>query len=301
MPIMHKSSHIILHITTACNYNCSYCDVVKDGKNMDSQTINQVIYFLKKNAWNIRWVKFFGWEPLIRYDTLYSIVDATHTILGNHFEIVTNTTLLNKEIGRFLWNYFEKVFLSIDEEHGFLPERIFELITQCHLEEKVIFNMVVSPGKENIFLEMFFRLKEMGYKKYNILPVYFTEIWSPENLRNFAQIMRRVLDTQVEGVEFYGFQENTWYRTSLINESIFIDIDGRCYYSDFVSTRLGKKIQKSLLLSDTITEMQLDSIDTTLARNSLSEYESEIIQSIPGQYSLHKIMDYFSRYLNSIK
>ena len=36
--------NIISHITTACNYDCSYCDVVKDNRNISSE-IQEDMFF----------------------------------------------------------------------------------------------------------------------------------------------------------------------------------------------------------------------------------------------------------------
>lgn len=67
--------NIILHITTACNYNCSYCDVIKDGKSLSRDIYKELISFFKKNKSSIETLKFFGGEPLIAYKDIESICD----------------------------------------------------------------------------------------------------------------------------------------------------------------------------------------------------------------------------------
>jgi len=51
--------NIILHITTSCNFDCSYCDVVKDKKQLDKNRIDLFIDFIGKNKDNINQIKFF--------------------------------------------------------------------------------------------------------------------------------------------------------------------------------------------------------------------------------------------------
>jgi hypothetical protein len=50
--------------------------------------------------------------------------------------------------------------------------------------------------------------------------------------------MKYILDTSLQDDELrlYGFQENAGYDTSLANNTFFIDVDGKIYYSDMVST-----------------------------------------------------------------
>ena len=52
--------NIILHTTTSCNYNCSYCDVIKDNKNISKENLESIFEFVKLNGDNINRFKFFG-------------------------------------------------------------------------------------------------------------------------------------------------------------------------------------------------------------------------------------------------
>ncbi|MBT3726694.1 hypothetical protein HOG21_03170 [bacterium] len=52
--------NIILHTTTSCNYNCSYCDVIKDNKDISKNNLESILLFLKNNKDNIGRFKFFG-------------------------------------------------------------------------------------------------------------------------------------------------------------------------------------------------------------------------------------------------
>jgi sulfatase maturation enzyme AslB (radical SAM superfamily) len=53
-------TNLILHLTTSCNYDCSYCDVIKDQKNFSMQDLERILSFIKKNNNNIERFKFFG-------------------------------------------------------------------------------------------------------------------------------------------------------------------------------------------------------------------------------------------------
>jgi MoaA/NifB/PqqE/SkfB family radical SAM enzyme len=51
--------NIITHITTSCNYNCTYCDVIKDKKQFSKQNLEKLLVFIKNNKDNIERFKFF--------------------------------------------------------------------------------------------------------------------------------------------------------------------------------------------------------------------------------------------------
>ena len=73
---------------------------------------------------------------------------------------------------------------------------------------------------------------------FNILPVYFTQPWEKENLHDLSQIMKYILDLSLTdgSLRLYGFKENKGYDTSLANNTIFSDVDGKIYYSDMAAT-----------------------------------------------------------------
>jgi hypothetical protein len=114
--------------------------------------------------------------------------------------------------------------------------------------------------------------------------------------------MKKVLDLAIidNTLRLYWFQENKGYDTSLINPSIFIDVDGKIYYSDFVSTFLWEKIKADLYLWD-IKNFKLEKLidfNFESQKKALNWLEEKINMAVKGQKQLHKIMDYFSVYLN---
>jgi len=294
--------NIILHTTTSCNYNCSYCDVIKDKRKLNKEGLIQIIDFITKNKSNINRFKFFWWEPLLVWNDIKYIIDNSFKIIKNNFEIVTNTTLLNDEIWKYFSEYFSVIFFSIDCENEFDYNKIFNFLDKYNLKEKVYFNLIISPWKEDFAFSQFEKLYKNGCKNFNILPVYFTKSWTKENLFLLSSIMKKILDLKLSDrkINLYWFQNNSWYNSSLINESLFIDIDLNLYYSDFVSTYLWKAIKDKLFIWNLVSWVNLD-IDTIKFREELINYENSIIKEKKWQLELHKIMDYFSNYLNKKK
>lgn len=295
-------TNIILHTTTFCNYNCSYCDVIKNTKKLSKENLESILFFIKNNKNNIGNFKFFWWEPLLAWDNIKNIIDETNSQIWNNYEIVTNTTILTDEIWEYFSKYFKIIFFSIDSENAFDYNRVEKFIIKHNLEEKVYFNLVINPWQEKLSLEQFNRLYDLGFRWFNILPVYFTKSWEKENLEQLSKIMKYVLDLKLKdnSLRLYWFQENLWTGSSLINNTIFIDIDTKVYYSDIVSTSLWQKIKQELFLwnIDEISLKEINNIDFKKEKNAISLLEKNIYNEINWQKQLIKIMDYFSEYLN---
>jgi len=295
--------NIITHITTSCNYDCSYCDVVKDKRNFSKQKLEKLLIFIENNKNYIDRFKFFGWEPLLAWNDIRFLIDNSKKYIWNNYEIVTNTTLLTAEIWEYFEEYFKIIFFSIDTENNFDYEKIEKFIKKYKLENKVYFNLIISPNKEKESLEQFYKLYNLWFRWFNILPVYFTKIWDKNNLQELSKIMKEILDLSLKDkkLKLYGFQENLWEETSLVNNTIFIDVDTKVYYSDIVSTFNWKKIKNELFLWE-IEKFYLHKNTTNTFEKekiSISKLEKNIYNKMKWQKELHKIMDYFSQYLNS--
>jgi len=297
--------NLITHITTSCNYNCSYCDVIKDKKNFSKKALEELLVFIKNNKNYIERFKFFGWEPLLAWENIKYIIDNSKIYICNNYEIVTNTSLLKDEIWEYFKKYFKIIFFSIDSENKFDYEKISNFIKKYNLENKVYFNLVISPWNEKQALDQFYRLYNLWFRWFNILPIYLTKSWNKQNLQELSKIMKEILDLLLEGnnLKLYWFQENLWEELKLANNTIFIDIDWKIYYSDIVSTFSGEKIKKDLFVSN-INNFELKKLeknDFKKQKEIIRKLEEDIYNRVSGQKELQKIMDYFSVYLNNKK
>lgn len=298
----HNKINIISHITTHCNFSCSYCNVIKDNKNISQDNLDNTLRFIKRNSWSIERFKFFWGEPLLAFKNIKYIIDNTKDSIANNYEIVTNTSLLNDEVGEYFEKYFSLIFFSIDTENSFNFEKVGAFIKKYNLEKKVYFNLIINPDEERQSLEQFSKLYNSWIRGYNILPVYFTKKWDKNNLLCLSKIMKEILDTSLQDptLRLYGFQQNSGYKTSLSYHSLFIDIDGKVYYSDIVSTFMWQWWKQKLYLWH-IDTLQIDlsqNNDFDRQKKALWSLEQQMIQDVIWQKELHKIMDYFSQYLN---
>ncbi|MFK7780293.1 MAG: radical SAM protein [Candidatus Gracilibacteria bacterium] len=295
-------TNIVLHITTFCNYSCSYCDVLKNNKQLSKQNIESILSFIKDNKNNISNFKFFGGEPLSSWNNIKYIIDNSRKDIGNNYEIVTNATLLNDNIGLYFKKYFSKIFFSIDTENIFDYQGIISFINKHKLKDKLYFNLVINPGKEEESLSQFYKLYYSGFRLFNILPVYFTKNWKRENLENLSQMMKEILNLSLKdnNLELFGFQKEKGEESKLSYNTFFINIDSKIYFSDIVSTNFGYKLKEKLYLGNVkIFNLEdFKNIDFEKQKNEIKLLKEEINFKVKGQKELYKIMDYFSTYLN---
>ncbi|MFW6001987.1 MAG: radical SAM protein [archaeon] len=107
---------IQLIITNACNFKCEYCYECYEDKRMDWKTAKQTIDFLANTPGNHSInVNFFGGEPLLYWELIEDLVcygekkDRKFT-----FGITTNTSLINRDILRFMRRHNMSLLNSID-------------------------------------------------------------------------------------------------------------------------------------------------------------------------------------------
>ncbi len=289
----------IFHITTACNFDCSYCDVIKDSKFVSPETKQDISQFIQANQDQLESFKFFGWEPLLAFSDIQDILEQQK---NNNFSMVTNTSLLKDIHGPYLQKNFKILFFSIDSENDFDFIRVQKFIEKYHLEKKVYFNLIISPWKEIDAYKNFCKLYDAGMRWFNILPVYFTQNWTKNDLQHLSAIMKKIcqLASTDDTLRLYGFQENNGYDTSLFNNVLFIDIDGSIYYSDIVSTFYGQEIKQDLYLGDikNTSLEELKKVDFWEKKAIIESLEQKIYSQVSWQQQLHELMDYFSKYMN---
>jgi len=122
-------SSLWLNISHICNMKCVYCFAEggcykKKEELMDEKTVENAVDFLlklSKKGSNYRLV-FFGGEPLINFQVMKSGVLYAEKIANERnvsitFHLITNGTLLNKKIARFIRDHGITVQISVDGPH----------------------------------------------------------------------------------------------------------------------------------------------------------------------------------------
>lgn len=115
-----------IYITNDCNLNCSYCSVLlKSNQNhlpqKPSYDLNNLKNFIditqRKFKSDVACLYFFGGEPTLDYDLIYSIIEIFKDVIEYKTKYIlhTNGLLLNKIPQRVL-NHIDIIFLSLNYE-----------------------------------------------------------------------------------------------------------------------------------------------------------------------------------------
>ena len=82
-----------LYITKLCNLNCEYCyvDLKKNENSFNYEEFSERINLLDYDH-----IKFFGWEPLIKWTEIVKIIEILKW-KNKKFTIVTNGLLLDSK------------------------------------------------------------------------------------------------------------------------------------------------------------------------------------------------------------
>ncbi len=301
---MQKFS-IISHITTSCNYNCSYCDVIKDGKKLKLEHRNEIVDFIVKNQNYIWDFKFFGWEPLLAFpDVKYIVSNSKNKIKNDFFELVTNTSLIKKEHLEYFSKNLKTLYFSVDNENIFRENLFLDIIKNYPaLERKIYINLIIDPKKIKQSKQLFDRLYDIWFYWYNLLPIYFTKIWDKQELQELSVFIKYILDLSIKEnkLRMYWFMNGKWWESKLSYNSLFINIDKKIYYSDMVSTFMWAKIKNELYIweTDKLKLEKLNNFELENKKEILRNLEQEVTNKVKWQKQLQKLMDYFSLYLNN--
>lgn len=151
LPIAKKNSlariEVWFHITNHCNLRCPYCYIKKTNESMSKETAflavdNLIASALKHNIPTVR-IKFTGGEPLLCFSLMKEVVDygkkrSKEKSVKISFHLLTNGTLVSKDIAKYLKKESITVSLSLDgtaESHNRLRYYVNGLGTFNRIEK----------------------------------------------------------------------------------------------------------------------------------------------------------------------
>jgi len=125
----HKPRRLQLFMAQQCNLRCKYCygennESNQQQKLMTFEVAKQAVDYLIKrsgNRPNLQ-ITFFGGEPTLNFGTVKKVVEYCRNIESDGekkflFELITNGTLLNREMSDYLLDNEFLLFVSIDGNH----------------------------------------------------------------------------------------------------------------------------------------------------------------------------------------
>lgn len=214
---LDKVVGISIGCANTCNLACSYCyaNAGTYGSNLKEimriKDYDNLLSYIKKYNYPISNFTFFGGEPLLSYKGIkYFIPQVENYYLNRfqykpHFSIITNGTLINKEIASFLNKYFDAVTISIDG-----PEEMCDL-TRIALDPTISVYKMIKNAMSHImnFPKRNFHLRAVATLTPKLL----------ENIRRYGVLDYRNSFYEL-GFDTVGFFQATgieWPKTSLDN------------------------------------------------------------------------------------
>lgn len=177
-----------LYITKICNLDCEYCyvDVVKSEQNAFPATefLERIDLLQYDN------IKFFGGEPLVRFQMIQQIVDAVHAKKKSmNFTIVTNGILLSSDKVEYILKRPINVVVSIHE--GSYPSLKKKIDILGQLNDKVGFYIIFDPANFQITLRNFLFFTKHGFRNYCFAPEIYGD-WSDTNLSALERLLEKL-------------------------------------------------------------------------------------------------------------
>lgn len=111
---------IFIMLGRRCNFNCRYCMQLNSDQHLETlpTEINEDIYDFFRNILRSQneplTLHFYGGEPLVYFNKIKEIVSKTYRYKNIKYSIITNGSLITKEISKFLNKYNFSVAVSWD-------------------------------------------------------------------------------------------------------------------------------------------------------------------------------------------
>jgi uncharacterized protein len=208
-----------LYLTEKCNLSCTYCFVCKkEHKSIDFNSAKKALNLLFKLSGNKNQliVTLFGGEPLVEFDLIKKIVKYGQSLAKKEdkriqFNLVTNGTLISREIADFIKKNKMNVLLSMDgdaltqnlqrpflDKKGSFSKALAGLKSlKKSLGKKLAINMVITPQTAENFYKNVLFFKSLGINKiaFNIT---YEDKWNKKSLDTFEREFNKVVSLWIQ-------------------------------------------------------------------------------------------------------
>lgn len=165
-----KRTTLDIYITEVCNLNCEYCYV--DIKKTDDKTIDVWEFTQRINLLEYEDIKFYWWEPLLKWKNIVEIVDSVHKKNNKiQFSIITNWLLLNQEKLEYCKIHNIRIAISV---HISWMKRLLDIKNLklfLWFRDQITFILLFRFRSEPITSKIFFFLAEAWFNNFSLSPV----------------------------------------------------------------------------------------------------------------------------------
>lgn len=228
---MREIRRFFLGTTTHCNMACSYCFVKDTNEFMTVNDAKKYLRFFLKSVGKDKLLYLYGGEPLVYFDFIEKIVplfyqEAKKLGKDPSVIIVTNGTILNKEIADFISQNKIKVMISLSgqEKSHNLFRRFKDSRTTFQAIKKNLPTFFKKVEKKDLWVSYtfhplqlvnfqrdFFYLIKLGFNNIHLEPVQFTEgvYWKDSQLVRFKRIVKSIFNFIEENIPKNKFYFNS--------------------------------------------------------------------------------------------
>lgn len=232
---------LILNLTYRCNLECSFCNVIKKEEEMSVSSARRAVFLFLKNKKNKQLkIRFFGGEPLLRFDVIKNVINYSQEKYKNlSFDLTTNGTLINKEIVKFIAQRKRiELILSCNNEQTKISERIYSLLRELN----PTINFMITPKNVDKSLGVLRKMLKYGLRCYNFLPAYYTN-WTNDQIVSLHIFFKGALEefSKHKSIRIKNLEVKSL--VPLFSSSLCIDCSGDIYRGNMFMDKnfVGKK------------------------------------------------------------
>jgi len=250
---------LIYILTYDCNFRCNYCDIKKRKEDISEDILKKSLEFLEKNNFNIKKIKFFGWEPLLKKKEIEYIIENFPKKFNPKYFITTNSSLIDKDFIKFCKKNNINLTFSIDGNNKANSEnRILKnwknlsrnIIENTKKYSKIIrINQVITSKNSKDFFKNFKFIYNLWVRKYNFLPEYYRE-WSKDWLKNLKYWFDKIFNFYKNWNNFELINIENYSETSFFNLWLVIDTTWNIYWTNLILSWVFEKYKKELIIWD---------------------------------------------------
>lgn len=289
---------IIFILTYNCNFRCKYCDINKRDQDMSKEIISQSLKFLEKTSFDIKKVKFFWGEPLIKKENIKNIILNFPLNSAPNYYVTTNATLVDQDFFTFSRENNLSVTFSLD---GDLETTLQNRVSLDDRNEKISqvignvkkyspfikVNQVITSQNAQNFFDNFFYLYQLWVRNFNFLPEYYA-LWTKTWLIQLQSWFQRVLDFYCTENVFSVVNIENYSETSFFNLGIVIDTDGSLYGTNLILSGRFEKYKQELKIWDIFSWLHYDITIPKYRKDYINkitslvhwEYELDVLKSV---------------------
>lgn len=164
-----------LYITKLCNLNCEYCYVDLEKR---EDWFNYSIFSERVNLLDYDHIKFFGWEPLIKWEEIKKIVNILEW-KNKKFTIVTNGLLLDKDKLNFCLKNRVEVVISMHFKS--IKTLLLNVKDFLFANSILWFSFIFEDKKINYPYKIVSFLEKLWFTNFILTPEVFWD-WNDKNL-----------------------------------------------------------------------------------------------------------------------